>query len=58
MRNTSERFLFSIFVIMGSISSGAESLVFQFPIKNVKLKIYTTIILPVFYMGVKLGRLH
>jgi len=26
--------------------------------KNLKIKIYRTIILPVFYMGVKFGRLH
>jgi hypothetical protein len=37
-------------------SSDAESVVFQFSIKNIKIKIYRTVILPVVYMGVKHGR--
>jgi hypothetical protein len=34
----------------------AESFVFQFATKNLKIKIYRTIILPVVCVGVKLGR--
>jgi hypothetical protein len=38
------------------LSFGAESFVFQFALKNIKIEIYTIIVLPV-CMGVKLGRL-
>ena len=33
------------------LSFGAESFVFQFPIKNINIKIYRTIILPVVLYG-------
>jgi hypothetical protein len=39
------------------LSFGEESFVFQFAIqKNIKIKIYRTVILSVFCVGVKFGR--
>jgi len=38
------------------LSFGAESFVFQLLSKNLKIKIYRTIILSVVFMGVKLAR--
>ena len=40
------------------LSFGAESFVFQFPIKNIQIKTYIIIIFLLFCMGVKLGRSH
>ena len=41
-----------------SLSFGAESLSSRLLLKNLKIKIYRTIILSVVFMGVKLGRRH
>jgi hypothetical protein len=40
------------------LSFGAESFVFQYVTKNIKIKISRTQILPLFCMGVKLGLSH
>jgi hypothetical protein len=48
--------------IMGRLKPGnefrAESFAFFLLYKNLKINIYRTIILPVVFMGVKLGRSH
>ena len=40
------------------LSFGAESFVFQFAVKNVKIKIYTNIVVSVSSVGFKLGLSH